>query len=479
METYTTDDALTAMGFGKLQGLVLVYAGMGWVAEAMEVMLLSFVGPLIREEWKISAQDESLLSSVVFLGMLIGACGWGYVSDKYGRRTGLLLSTLFTTGMGFLSALSPNYLCLMALRFLVGVGLGGSHVYSSWFLEFVPAQNRGFWMIIFSFFWTIGTVLEASLAWIVVSTLTWRWLLALTAIPCFLLLPFFGITPESPRYLCAQNRISDATLVLERIAETNQATLPPGVLVYPRDGEVDHSTLTSEADHLLPLREKECTDDDVTSPKSGSAAALRSLLSRKLRRSTLLLWFVFYANSFAYYGLVLLTAQLSNANKSCASGLKYVKSETDASLYKDTFVTSLAEIPGLIASALLVEWFGRKATMWCLLFTCCGFLGPLVFYQSELWTTGLLFGARACAMGSYTVVCLYAPEVYPTSVRSTGVGIATAMGRVGGIICPLVAVGMLRSCHQMEAIIVFEVVLFLAAIACMLFPFETKGRAMN
>ncbi|XBI83918.1 hypothetical protein VPH35_092340 [Triticum aestivum] len=314
---------------------------------------------------------------------------------------------------------------------------------------------------------------------IVVSTLTWRWLLALTAIPCFLLLPFFGITPESPRYLCAQNRISDATLVLERIAETNQATLPPGVLVYPRDGEVDHSTLTSEADHLLPLREKECTDDDVTSPKSGSAAALRSLLSRKLRRSTLLLWFVFYANSFAYYGLVLLTAQLSNANKSCASGLKYVKSETDASLYKDTFVTSLAEIPGLIASALLVEWFGRKATMWCLLFTCCGFLGPLVFYQSELWTTGLLFGARACAMGSYTVVCLYAPEVYPTSVRSTGVGIATAMGRVGGIICPLVAVGMLRSCHQMEAIIVFEVVLFLAAIACMLFPFETKGRAMN
>ena len=86
METYTTDDALTAMGFGKLQGLVLVYAGMGWVAEAMEVMLLSFVGPLIREEWKISAQDESLLSSVVFLGMLIGACGWGYVSDKYGRR---------------------------------------------------------------------------------------------------------------------------------------------------------------------------------------------------------------------------------------------------------------------------------------------------------------------------------------------------------------------------------------------------------
>jgi MFS family permease len=118
-----------------------------------------------------------------------------------------------------------------------------------------------------------------------------------------------------------------------------------------------------------------------------------------------------------------------------------VKTEQDASLYMDTFVTSLAEIPGLIVSAVLVERFGRKATMWCLLLTCCGFLGPLVLHQSELWTTGLLFGARACAMGSSTVLCLYAPEVYPTSVRSTGVGLATSVGKIGGIVCPLVAVG--------------------------------------
>jgi hypothetical protein len=62
-------------------------------------------------------------------------------------------------------------------------------------------------------------------------------------------------------------------------------------------------------------------------------------------------------------------------------------------------------------SAVLVDWFGRKATMWCLLFACCGFLGPLVFHQTELWTTALLFGARGCAIGSFTVLCLYAPEV--------------------------------------------------------------------
>ncbi|KAG2547279.1 hypothetical protein PVAP13_9KG077000 [Panicum virgatum] len=411
METYTTDDALTNMGFGRSQALVLVYAGMGWVAEAMEVMLLSFLGPFVREQWNISPQSESMLSSVVFAGMLIGACAWGFVSDKYGRRTGLLFSTMFTSGMGFLSALSPNYLCLVALRFLVGVGVGGSHVFISWFLEFVPAQNRGTWMVILSLFWTLGTILEASLAWVVLPALNWRWLLALTALPCVLMLPFFGLTPESPRYLCVQNRMADATAVLERMASANQSDLPPGVLIYNRETKTDHDNLASESECLLPIREKECKVDDAVSSESGSLAALRMLLSRNLLKSTLLLWFVFYANSFAYYGIVLLTSQLSDANRSCASGVIFGLHQKDTNIYKDTFITSLAEIPGLLLSACLVDWFGRKASMWSMMFACCAFLGPLVFHQNELLTTTLLFGARACAMGSFTVLCLYAPEV--------------------------------------------------------------------
>ncbi|CAL4943309.1 unnamed protein product [Urochloa decumbens] len=479
METYTTDDALTVMGFGKSQSFVLAYAGMGWVAEAMEVMLLSFLGPVVREEWNVSPQDESLLSSVVFAGMLIGAFTWGFISDRYGRRTVLLLSTLLTSGLGFLSALSPNYLCLIALRFFVGIGVGSGHVFSSWFLEFVPAGNRGTWMVIFSFFWTIGTVLEASLAWVVLSSLSWRWLLALSALPCFLLLPFFRITPESPRYLCAQNRMSDAAAVLERMANANQAALPLGVLTFCGETKTGYVSHTSEDGHLIPISEKEHTVVNVICSKSGAIAALRKLLSHNLLRSTLLLWFVYYASSFAYYGIALLTSQLTDVNRSCSSDLILEMHQKDGNLYKDTFITSLAEVPGLILSAFLVDWFGRKATMCCLMFACCAFLGPLVLHQNELFTTTLLFGARACGTGGTTVLCLYAPEVYPTSVRSTGVGIATAIGKIGGVVCPLVAVGMLRSCHQMAAVLVFELVLLLAGVACILFPVETKGREMD
>lgn len=84
--TYSVDDAILKMGFGKLQYLVLGYAGMGWIAEAMEMMILSFVGPAVKSSWKLSAAQESLITTVVFAGMLLGAYSWGFVSDKYGRR---------------------------------------------------------------------------------------------------------------------------------------------------------------------------------------------------------------------------------------------------------------------------------------------------------------------------------------------------------------------------------------------------------
>lgn len=84
--SYTVDDALLSSGFGRFQMLILSYAGIGLIAEAMEMMLLSFVGPSVQLEWKLTSHQESMITSVVFVGMLIGAYSWGVVSDNYGRR---------------------------------------------------------------------------------------------------------------------------------------------------------------------------------------------------------------------------------------------------------------------------------------------------------------------------------------------------------------------------------------------------------
>ncbi|KAG0470674.1 hypothetical protein HPP92_016770 [Vanilla planifolia] len=481
-QTYTVDDALVSLGFGKFQVLVLLYSGVAYAAEAMEVMILSFIGSAVQSQWNLSPHEKSLISSVVFAGMLVGAYSWGVVSDNYGRRLGFLFTALVTSGVGFLSTFAPNYISLLVLRFFVGVGLGGGPVLFSWFLEFVPAPNRGAWMVVFSFFWSIGTILEASIAWAVMPTLGWRWLLALSSLPSFLLLVFYSFTPESPRYLCLKGRTSDAKHVLEVMARLNQKILPLGELTSDCKLEANEflkNNNVCEGSHVEQVKKSGVSFVALLMPKIKCIGSLYKLLSRKLMRTTLLLWMCFFGNAFTYYGVVLLTSGLSDGNSKCRPEKLQKHSSGGNHLYKDVFITSLAELPGLILSGLIVDRIGRKLSVAFMQFATFGFLIPLIFHQKELTTTALLFCARICITGSITTVSIYAPEIYPTSVRSTGYGTANSVGKVGGIISPLVAVGLVDGCHQAAAVLLFEGVLFLTGLAVILFPVETKGTKLR
>ncbi|BAF21967.1 organic cation/carnitine transporter 7 [Oryza sativa Japonica Group] len=477
-ETYTTDDALTRAGFGRFQALVLAYACVGWVAEAMEVMLLSFVGPSVKAEWGVSGAAEGLVSSVVFAGMLIGACLGGLISDRYGRRIGFLSTAVVTGIFGLLSAFSPNYASLLVLRFVVGLGLGAGHVLSTWFIEFVPAAKRGTWMVVFHCSWTVGTILEALLAWAVMPVLGWRWLLALSSAPCFILFIFFPVTPESPRYLCSVGRTMDARVILEKIARMNNSSLPPGILTYASTRRIDKVLDDSET-ALLITEDGGSGIDEHTSSKPGGITALRESWSYDLIRSTFLLWFVYLANYFAYYGVILLTSELSNGQRRCASvGINFMQPK-DANLYRDVLVTSLAEFPGLVLAALLVDRIGRKVSLGIMLLLSCAFLAPLAVHLGQGSVTTLLFCARTCIMGGFAVLYVYTPEIYPASSRNTGVGITSSFGRIGSIVSPVVTVSLSENCRQKEAVFFMDLMLFLAAVACALIPLETKGRQIQ
>uniref|UniRef100_A0A2P2MQS8 Organic cation/carnitine transporter 7-like n=1 Tax=Rhizophora mucronata TaxID=61149 RepID=A0A2P2MQS8_RHIMU len=464
-QSYTVDEALLAIGFGKFQYMVMFYAGMGWVAEAMEMMILSFVGPAVKTEWNLTSRQESLITTVVFAGMMVGAFSWGQVSDRFGRRRGYLVATLATSAAGLLSAFAPNYVSLLIARCFVGLGIGGCPVLFSYFLEFVPAPNRGTWMMVFSAFWTFGTIFEAGLAWIVMPRLGWRWLLGLSAVPSFILLVFYIATPESPRYLCLKGKKNDALRFMQKIAKINGKELPPGVLVA--DHELDHQLQGDK-----PPPEGPILKDSHLSPFQ----IVRLLLSTKLIRTTLLLWVIFIANAFSYYGLVLMTTELNNKNNKCHQTQEAnSQKKSDGVNYKDVFITSFAEFPGLIISAIIIDRIGRKLSMAVMFFVCCVFMLPLVVHRSSRVTTALLFMARICITGTFSIIYIYAPEIYPTSVRSTGLGLASSMGRIGGMICPLVAVSLVQGCHQSAAVGLFVGVVFIAGIFVLLFPYETKG----
>lgn len=471
------DDALLSLGFGKFQSLVLIYAGLGWISEAMEVMILSFLGPAAQTEWNLTSEQESLITTVVFAGMLVGAYSWGVVSDRYGRRKGFLATAMITSIAGLLSALSPNYITMVTCRCFVGIGVGGGPVLLAWFLEFVPAPRRGTWMITFQGFWTVGTVIEAGLAWVVMPRWGWRWLLGLSSLPGFLLLLFYFVVPESPRYLCLNGEKQGAMRILEKISRCNKRELPPGILCT--DVEIEQfSGLPPERKPLLPSVQAGVAAPPDSNDKMGVFQSLSMLLSPKLIRSTLLLWVVFFGNAFTYYGLVLLTTELNKTDSTCY--LRQIGAQDTANInYRNVFITSFAELPGLVLAAVIVDKLGRKVSMAALLFLCFIFMLPLMTHQSEGLTTVLLFGARACIMGSFTLMFLYAPEIYPTVVRSTGVGLGSSMARIGGMIAPLVAISLVHGCHQTLSILLFLGVVLLSGICVLLFPIETMGRELT
>lgn len=386
-----------------------------------------------------------------------------------------------TFSAGVLSAFSPNYIALVASRCLVGIGLGGGPVLFSWFLEFIPAPSRGFWMVILSAFWTIGTVLEASIAWIVMPILGWRWLIGVSSAPLLILLLFYVVVPESPRFLMMKGRDGDVCHLLEKIAIVNKRQLPPGKFannLRMQLNEIDNSDGLEEASLLKDEKQLDASNMKLKG-ETGVLTQFCGLFSPSLIRSTLLLWLILFSNAFGYYGVVLLTSEFSGGGGNCTSKTMPLTDSNETAHYRDVFISSIAEIPGYLLSATVMDRLGRKLSMAASFFLCCIFLLPLMVIQHEAVTTLLLFGARLCIAGAFTIVFIYAPEVYPTSIRSTGFGAASSFSRIGGVLCPLIAVSLVKSCHRALAIFLFEVVILSAGISVLFLPIETKGRALR
>ena len=200
------------------------------MADAMEMMLLSFLGPAVACEWGLSPAQEAALSTSVFVGMAFGGFLWGAASDAFGRRAAFFIPSLVTFVAGVLSAAAPNFPVLVLLRALVGLGLGGGPVAFALFLEFAPSPSRGRALVAVQAFWTLGSAFEAGLAWAVLGPLGWRWLAALSSAPCAVLAALIFFVPESPFFLAASGRRADAEAVLRRAARSARKTLPPGRL---------------------------------------------------------------------------------------------------------------------------------------------------------------------------------------------------------------------------------------------------------
>uniref|UniRef100_A0A672P375 SV2 related protein n=1 Tax=Sinocyclocheilus grahami TaxID=75366 RepID=A0A672P375_SINGR len=141
-DTFMVEDAVEAIGFGTFQWKLSILTGLSWMADAMEMMILSILAPQLHCEWALPSWEVALLTSAVFIGMMISSSLWGNISDRYGRKTGLKMSVLWTLFYSLLSAFAPIYGWILFLRALVGFGIGGAPQSVTLYAEFLPMRSR-------------------------------------------------------------------------------------------------------------------------------------------------------------------------------------------------------------------------------------------------------------------------------------------------------------------------------------------------
>ncbi len=434
-------ERLDSLPLSPFHWKLVTASGLGWMFDALDSGIVSFVLAVLVKEWALTPGQVGGIGSIGLVGMFAGAVLVGALADRYGRKT-LFQATLaiFSVATG-LCGLAQGYLSLLAMRFLVGFGLGGElPVASTLVSEFSPKAHRGKLVVVLESFWAFGWALAAVVAYLLIPKFGWRFAFFLGSLPVLYVLYLRRAVPESPRFLESSGRFDDAVAIVRGVeAECGQAQEP----LEPTQAQA----------------------------RAGSAKErFLALWSPEFSRRTAMLWLLWFAMVYSYYGIFIWLPSLL-----VASGYGLVKS------FGYVLIITAAQIPGYFSAAYLVDRWGRKSTLIAYLLGCA--VSAALFGQAASPAQVVLLGSLISFfnLGAWGVVYTYTPESYPTALRATGSGWAAGVGRIGGILAPL-AVGRILGAWSGRQDIVFAqfaCVILLGLLAVWLLGEETKGKSLE
>jgi MFS transporter, putative metabolite:H+ symporter len=431
-------ERLDSLPLSRFHWNMVAASGLGWLFDALDSGLVSFVLAVLAKEWLLTPTQVGRIGSMGLVGMFAGAVLVGLLADRFGRKI-LFQTTLivFSVATG-LCGLTSTYGALLAMRFLVGFGLGGElPVASTLVTEFAPKAHRGKMVVILESFWAFGWALAAIVAFVFIPRFGWRMAFFLGSLPALYVLYLRRFVPESPRFLEASGRFDEAVQVVRRVeAACGQAPAA-----------------------LEPSQER-------PSQKPG----MKALWSAGMARRTSMLWLLWFSMIYSYYGIFIWLPSLL-----VASGFSMVKS------FSYVLVMTAAQVPGYFSAAWLVDRWGRKPTLVAYLAGCV--VSSFVFGKVAS-PAGVIFWGCLISffnLGAWGVVYTYTPESYPTALRGTGSGWASGVGRVGGIIAPLVVGWILSRWPGRQDLVFaqFAFVVFIGLVSVVALGRETKGQSLE
>ncbi|XP_034966442.1 solute carrier family 22 member 7-like [Zootoca vivipara] len=386
----------------------------------------------IATQWDLVCEQKELnhaTATFFFIGVMLGALIFGYLSDRFGRKTMLLVSYVCTLICGMVSSASVTYSMLAVMRTLTGMSICGlSLIVVPLGMEWVDIQHRTVSGIITSIFWSMGNMLLALIAYLVRD---WRWLLFAVTLPCAVGVVSMWWVPESARWLLAKGKLKEARGHLQACAKMN--------------GRKEFAAKIN-----LEMLSK--TAAMVEQKLGGSYSYVSIFRTPMLRKISFCMGAVWFGVAFSYYGMSL---------NITGFGL---------SMYMTQFVFGVIEIPAKLIVYLVVNRFGRKPSQaWSLILTglCIGVNIAVPRSLGILRSVVAIIG-KGFSEAAFTTIFLYSSELYPTVLRQNGQGFCAFMARLGGSVAPLVF--MLDSLWKLLPQVIYCIMAVLCGSAAFFLP---------
>ncbi|MGO2036462.1 MAG: MFS transporter [Brevibacterium sp.] len=450
----------------RTQGAIFLIGGLGFMFDAWDVALNGFLIPLLSDHWDLSVGQAAWIATANLIGMALGAFIWGGIADVIGRKKAFTLTLLVFSIFTIAGAFSPAFGWFILFRFLAGFGLGGCiPVDYALVGEFTPSRHRGRVLTAMDGWWPIGASLCAFVSAWLLGFGDWRLIMLVMIVPALLTVAVrFGI-PESPLYLASVGRYAEADAVIARLVKRTGA-------------EVTEWTHDTPAAAVAGASVAGAAQSPSAAPVSRHLRAATGQLVQLWQHSaktTLVSWALFVSVLLVYYAAL-----------TWLPGILKKQGLADQAAFLVTGSMTAVGILGVVVSALIVERFGRK---WVLGVTSIVAAVLLVVSAVFIEASGaeLTWSARAAIIGFGFVVQIaiptlytYVSELYPTRLRGSGFGWASAASRVATGIAPLVFGAFMWPVLGLTLTFVLTGLLVVVAVVLMgLLARETTGERLS
>ena len=429
---------LDRLPIGPFHYRIMWLIGIGMFFDGFDIYVAGTVLASTLKSGFSTLGQNALFISATFFGMMLGSFLTGFLGDRYGRRFTYQVNLLVFGLASLAAAFAPNMMVLIALRFVIGLGLGAENVVGySTLTEFVPARSRGRWLGFMAVFVVTGLPAASLLGYLLVPSLTWRVMFIVGGLGALVVWYLRKGLPESPRWLESVGRNEEADALLRTI---EQAASGGGPLPEPLPPAVE------------------------ARPVQLSMLFKPPLLARALVGCVCLI----VINTLLYGFITWLPTFFVKQGLSIATSFGYA------------LLMGLGAPVGCAIGALTADRWGRKPTIACAAAIAIAFgtIYPSITDPFLLPIVG--FGLT---VPIYVLVALlfgiYIPELFPTEIRLRAAGICNSFGRGATIVTPFLVVLLFNS-GGVAYVMALMIALLVALIAVvLLFGIEPARRPLE